>query len=165
MKLQMNLAMLHYKHVEEQNKDSQLKQGMISHLQSKGKNIWSRRSGSKTFSQLQEKNEQESAMFKDDLEIRKHKMKVKQRSKDQIQKVNQLINQQNEATHLIRQQQMSVAFLNFMNTFTAASYCSYFFLREDSLNPHNHHFSQNLHISNASNFARCCFPKIFCNIE
>ena len=59
-------------------------------------------------------------MRKEELEIRKHEIVEGQRSNDQMQKL--LINQQNQTTHLLQQQQqISMAFLNFMNKFAPSS--------------------------------------------
>ena len=62
-----------------------------------------RKSASETFSYLQEKNEQELAMRKEELEIRKREMEERQRSNDRMQQF--FINQQNQTTHLLQQQQ------------------------------------------------------------
>ena len=58
---------------------------------------------SETFWYLQEKNEQELAMRKEELEIRKREMEERQRSNDRMQQF--FINQQNQTTHLLQQQQ------------------------------------------------------------
>ena len=79
-----------------------------------------KRRSSEIFSYLQEKNEQELAVRKKELEIRNREMEERQRSNDQMQQL--LINQENQTTHLLQQQQqMSVAFLNFMNKFAPSS--------------------------------------------
>ena len=78
------------------------------------------KSSSETFSYLQEKNEQELAVRKEELEIRKREMEERQRFNDQMQKL--LIRQQNHTTDLFeQQQQISNAFLNFMNKFASSS--------------------------------------------
>ena len=56
-------------------------------------------SGSERFSYLPEKNEQELAAGKEELEIRKPEMEERQRSNYQMYKL--LINQQNQTTHLL----------------------------------------------------------------
>ena len=59
-------------------------------------------------------------MRKEELEIMKHEIVEGQRSNDQMQKL--LINQQNQTTRLLQQQQqISMAFLNFMNKFAPSS--------------------------------------------
>ena len=79
-----------------------------------------RKSGSETFSYLREKNEQELAVRKEELEIRKREMEERQRSNDQMQQL--LINQQNQTSHLLQQQQqISIAFSNFMKKFAPSS--------------------------------------------
>ena len=59
-------------------------------------------------------------MRKKELEIRKREMDGRQRSNDQMQQL--AINQQNQTTHLLQQQQqISIAFLNFVNKFAPSS--------------------------------------------
>ena len=59
-------------------------------------------------------------MRKKELEIRKREMDGRQRSNDQMQQLP--INQQNQTTHLLlQQQQISIAFLNFVNKFAPLS--------------------------------------------
>ena len=79
-----------------------------------------RRFGSETFSYLREKNEQVLAVRKEELEIRKREVEERQRSNDQMQQL--LINQQNQTSHLLQQQQqISIAFSNFMKKFAPSS--------------------------------------------
>ena len=69
---------------------------------------------------MREKNEQELAVRKEELEIRKREMEGRQRPTEQMQQL--LTNQLNQTTHLQQQQQqISIAFLNFMNKFTPLS--------------------------------------------
>ena len=70
-------------------------------------------------------------------------MEERQRFNDQMQKL--LIRQQNHTTDLFeQQQQISNAFLNFMNKFASSSQCCYFLARKYFLKPHIHLFTQTL---------------------